>query len=136
MKSAGGSKETPGNIGARNAQARAAAGKLRESGPHSEKNKGYRNKGGRKFSANLRKSGKHNGFTPPFITSKIGEFRANPANFAQIRSILFLSTFFGLHRLLHPRLFDSNVKRQEIMTHEWKTTYRNVEAALRLATHS
>ena len=33
---------------------------------------------------------------PPFITSEFGRFRANPANFAQIRPIVFLSAFLGL----------------------------------------
>ena len=67
-------------------------GKMSSSG----KNKGYRNKGGRKFCANLREFCKNNGLTPPFITSKFGQFRANPANFMQIRPMLFLSTIFGL----------------------------------------
>ena len=62
----------------------------------SEENEGYRNKGGRKFRANLRKFGKRNGLRPLFLTNKLGKFRANPANFAQIRPILFLSAFFGL----------------------------------------
>ena len=55
-------------------------------------------KGGRKFRANLRNVCKNNGLTPPFITNKFWrcKFRANPANFAQIRPMLFRSAFFGL----------------------------------------
>ena len=66
-----------------------------------DKNRRYRNKGGRKFCASLRKFCKHNGHTPPFITNKYGRFRANPANFAQMRSILFLSTIWDLHPLVY-----------------------------------
>ena len=70
----------------------------------SDKNRRYRDKGGRKVRANLREFGKRNRFTSSFIITKFGKFRANPANFAQLRPILFLSAFFwNLHpRLLHP----------------------------------
>ena len=76
---------------------RAAARRARLRGACcSDKNRRYRNKGGRKLRANLHKFGNNNGLTPPFTTNTFGEFRANPANFAQIRPNLFLSACLGL----------------------------------------
>ena len=54
--------------------------------------------------------GKHNGFTSPFITNKFGKFLANPANFAQILPMLFLSECFGLP---HPFITPPFVRFQE-----------------------
>ena len=46
--------------------------------------------------------------TPPFITSELGRFRANPANFAQTRPMLFLFVFLGFtHRLFRASSADS-----------------------------
>ena len=62
----------------------------------SDESKGYRNQGGVNFAQVCAHLANTMDLQSPFITSKFGEFRAHPANFAQIRPMLFLSTIFGL----------------------------------------